>query len=38
LYNELDEALHPIRHYYLGDAARVQSAMQAVANQASVKR
>ena len=37
LVYELDEALHPIRHYYLGDAARVQSAMQAVAGQASVK-
>jgi 2,3-bisphosphoglycerate-dependent phosphoglycerate mutase len=37
LVYELDEELHPIRHYYLGDAARVQEAMQAVANQASVK-
>jgi len=37
LVYELDEELHPIRHYYLGEAARVQQAMQAVASQASVK-
>jgi len=37
LVYELDEALHPIRHYYLGDEEAVQKAMQAVANQASVK-
>lgn len=37
LIYELDEGLHSIRHYYLGDAARVQEAMQAVASQASVK-
>ena len=37
LVYELDEELHPIRHYYLGDAARVHQAMQTVANQASVK-
>ena len=37
LVYELDEDLHPIRHYYLGDAERVQKAMQAVANQASPK-
>jgi 2,3-bisphosphoglycerate-dependent phosphoglycerate mutase len=35
LVYELDEELHPIRHYYLGEPARVQKAMQAVANQAS---
>ena len=35
LVYELDEDLNPIRHYYLGDAARVQKAMQAVASQAS---
>jgi len=34
---ELDQELHPIRHYYLGDDAHVQKAMQAVADQASVK-
>ena len=37
LWIVLDEELHPIRHYHLGDAARVQKAMQAVASQASVK-
>lgn len=37
LVYELDEELYPLRHYYLGDAARVQKAMQAVASQASVK-
>ncbi|WP_291105269.1 MULTISPECIES: 2,3-diphosphoglycerate-dependent phosphoglycerate mutase [unclassified Flavobacterium] len=37
LVYELDEELHPIRHYYLGDEVAVQKAMQAVANQASVK-
>jgi 2,3-bisphosphoglycerate-dependent phosphoglycerate mutase len=35
---ELDEELHPIRHYYLGDALKVQQAMQSVANQASTKK
>ena len=37
LVYELDENLLPIRHYYLGDAVQVEQAMQAVANQASVK-
>ena len=37
LVYELDEELHPIRHYYLGDEASIQLAIQAVANQASVK-
>ena len=37
LVYELDKDLHPIRHYYLADAARVQKAMQTVANQASIK-
>jgi len=37
LVYELDVELHPIRHYYLGDAAQVQKAIQNVANQASVK-
>jgi 2,3-bisphosphoglycerate-dependent phosphoglycerate mutase len=37
LVYELDENLRPIRHYYLGDEAAVQKAMQVVANQASVK-
>ena len=38
LVYELDEELHSIRHYYLGDASKVQEAMQAVANQASTKK
>jgi 2,3-bisphosphoglycerate-dependent phosphoglycerate mutase len=37
LVYDLDEELHPIHHYYLGDAERVQRAMQAVASQASPK-
>jgi len=37
LVYELDEELHPIHHYYLNGAERVQKAMQAVANQASLK-
>ena len=37
LIYELDKDLKPIRHYYLGDAQRVQKAMQAVASQASLK-
>ena len=35
LVYELDELLHPVRHYYLGDPEHVQNAMQAVATQAS---
>ncbi len=33
LVYELDEALRPLRHYYLGDAAAIEAAMQAVASQ-----
>ena len=33
LVYELDEQLHAIRHYYLGDQEHVAAAMQAVANQ-----
>ncbi len=33
LVYELDDALKPIRHYYLGDADAVAAAAQAVANQ-----
>ena len=33
LVYELDADLKPLRHYYLGDAAAVQAAAQAVANQ-----
>ena len=35
LVYELDKNLHPIRHYYLGDAATIQKQIHAVANQAS---
>jgi 2,3-bisphosphoglycerate-dependent phosphoglycerate mutase len=35
LVYEVDEQLHPVRHYYLGDPKRVQNEMQAVASQAS---
>jgi len=38
LVYELDEALHPIRHYYLGDEAKIKDAINAVANQAAVKK
>ena len=37
LVYELDDALKPIRHYYLGDPAEVEKAMQAVASQGKVK-
>ena len=33
LVYELDEDLKPLRHYYLGDPAAVEAAVQAVANQ-----
>ena len=37
LVYELDETLKPLRHYYLGDSAEVEKAMQAVANQGKAK-
>ena len=37
LVYELDADLKPIRHYYLGDADKIASAMHAVANQAKAK-
>jgi len=37
LVYELDDTLKPIRHYYLGDAAEVEKAMQAVVNQGKAK-
>ena len=37
LVYELDGQLQPIRHYYVGDEARIQAAIQTVANQASAK-
>jgi len=33
LVYELDAELRPLKHYYLGDQAAIQAAMQAVANQ-----
>lgn len=33
LVYELDENLKPVKHYYLGDAAEIEKAMAAVANQ-----
>jgi 2,3-bisphosphoglycerate-dependent phosphoglycerate mutase len=35
---ELDEDLKPLRHYYLGDAAEIEAAMAAVANQGKAKQ
>jgi 2,3-bisphosphoglycerate-dependent phosphoglycerate mutase len=37
LVYELDDVLKPIRHYYLGDQAEVEQAMQAVASQGKAK-
>lgn len=37
LVYELDEGLRPLRHYYLGDQAAIEAAMQAVANQGKAK-
>ncbi len=37
LVYELNDALKPLRHYYLGDAAAVAAATRAVANQARAK-
>jgi 2,3-bisphosphoglycerate-dependent phosphoglycerate mutase len=37
LVYELDESLKPIQHYYLGDAAKIEAAMQAVAAQGKKK-
>ena len=37
LVYELDDALRPIRHYYLGDAAAAEAAAARVANQAAQK-
>ena len=38
LVYELDERLKPTRHYYLGDPARVEQAIHAVASQGSVAK
>ena len=37
LVYELDDVLKPVRHYYLGDPAEVEQAMQAVASQGKAK-
>ncbi len=37
LVYELDAALKPLRHYYLGDEDAIKAAMQAVANQGKAK-
>jgi len=37
LVYELDDALRPLRHFYLGDPAAIAAAQQAVANQARAK-
>jgi len=37
LVYELDEDMHPIKHYYLGDQAAVEAAINAVKNQAKAK-
>ncbi|HVP95869.1 2,3-diphosphoglycerate-dependent phosphoglycerate mutase [Methanoregula sp.] len=38
LVYELDDHLHPIRHYYLGDAEEIRLATASVADQASAKK
>ena len=38
LVYEFDEQLKPIRHYYLGDAAEIAAAMDAVAKQGKSKK
>jgi 2,3-bisphosphoglycerate-dependent phosphoglycerate mutase len=37
LVYELDDQLHPVRHYYLGDQSAVEAAKKAVASQAKVR-
>ena len=38
LVYELDKDFKPIKHYYLGDPAEVEAKMNAVKNQANVKK
>lgn len=38
LVYELDDDLRPLRHYYLGDPAKIEAAMQAVANQGKAQK
>jgi 2,3-bisphosphoglycerate-dependent phosphoglycerate mutase len=37
LVYELDQELHPLTHYYLGDPEAVRKAAEAVANQGKAK-
>jgi 2,3-bisphosphoglycerate-dependent phosphoglycerate mutase len=37
LVYELDDALRPVRHYYLGDAAAIEARVRAVAAQGKAK-
>lgn len=36
LVYELDDSLKPVRSYYLGDQAKIEQAMQVVANQGKI--
>ena len=38
LVYELDEEMNPIKHYYLGDPARVERAIESVANQGKARK
>jgi 2,3-bisphosphoglycerate-dependent phosphoglycerate mutase len=38
LVYELDDSLHPLRNYYLGDPEKVKQAMEAVASQGKAKK
>jgi len=38
LVYELDDSLAPLKHYYLGDQAKIEAAMKAVASQASAPK
>jgi 2,3-bisphosphoglycerate-dependent phosphoglycerate mutase len=38
LVYELDSQLRPLRHYYLGNQAEIEAAMQAVAAQGKAKK
>ncbi len=38
LVYELDDDLKPLKHYYLGDPAEIEKAMQSVANQGKAKK
>jgi len=38
LVYELDKNLRPIKHYYLGDAEKIEKAIKSVANQGKAKK